>query len=449
MRREEINQLLELAKKAGFTDFEVYTETSKRFSTSIFKGEVDKFSYSEPAGVSVRGIFNGKMGNAYTERVDLEALEALVYDCLSNAQISEVEEIAEIYTPPATYPCVETEDGDLHEMTAAEKIQQLKDAETLGMQLDSRVDQITNGYGDLVSTVGIYNTKGLALEYTLSLGYAYFAPILKQGQETKNEMVLKLFKTRDAFKANELVEEAVNNTAHMFGAEAIPSGNYKAVIGNKAVSCLLSAMSSIFSAEAADKGLTLFKDKVGEVVASSMVNIVEDPHLASGFASIPFDSEGVPTQKKRLIDGGRLTGFIHNLKTARKFGVEPTGNGFKASFKTPVGIATTNLFVESGSESFETMLSRVQNGVYLTAFDGLHAGINAVTGDFSLSCRGFLIEAGQLTTAINQITASGNYFELLKLIDGVANDFVFEDIDSVSVYGAPSISAEKLVISGK
>ena len=209
------------------------------------------------------------------------------------------------------------------------------------------------------------------------------------------------------------------------------------------------AMVSAFSAESADKGLTQLKDKVGEGIASPLIHIVEDPHLSGGFGSVPFDSEGVPTQKKRLVDGGQLTGFLHNLKTAKKFKVAPTGNGFKASYKSPVGIGATNFFIEPGEETLENLMMRLGSGVYLTELDGLHAGINPVTGEFSLSCRGFVIEAGHLGQAVNQITVSGNYFELLKQVEGVADDLSFEEVDSVSVYGAPSLYVKSLMISGE
>ena len=99
MIQEWMKDLLETAKSRGFSDFEIYMESSKRFSTSIFKGELDKFSASEPSGISVRGIYNGKMGNAYTEKMDKESLDLLVEDCLTNAQISETEDVTELFAP--------------------------------------------------------------------------------------------------------------------------------------------------------------------------------------------------------------------------------------------------------------------------------------------------------------------------------------------------------------
>lgn len=444
-----ITALLEQAKSVGFSDFEIYTESSKRFAASVFKGELDKFSASEPFGIAVRGIYEGKLGNAYTEKSDAEALRLLVEDCLSNARISEVAERAELFQPGAVYAVLEEVSSDLDKLSAKDKIDLLKRAEQSAFALDKRVDQVLNHYGDFTTTIGLYNTCGLALNYTANMGYAYFAPILKDGDVVKNEMVLRLFKRIDDIRATEAVAEALQKTQKMFGAKSLPSGTYPIILGNRAASSLLMAMVSIFSAEAADKGLTQLKDKVGESIASPLISIIEDPHLSGGFGSVPFDSEGVPTQKKRLVDGGILTGFLHNLKTAKKFNVAPTGNGFKASYKSPVGIGATNFFIEPGQASLNQLMSTLEKGVYLTELDGQHAGINPVTGEFSLSCRGFVIEAGQLGQPVNQITVSGNFFDLLMRVEGVADDLSFEEVDSVSVYGAPSLFVNALMISGE
>ncbi len=449
MRPVWFKELLEIAKNKGFSDFEIYMEKSKRFSTSIYNGALDKFSASEPAGVSVRGIYNGKMGNAYSEKMDLDALKLLVEDCLSNALISEVEEVPELFAPVENYPEVPVQETNLQKIEPTVKIKMLEKGEADANAYDARVDQVENQYGDFYQMIDIVNTKGLDLHYESGMGYAYYSPIVKEGDETKNEHIIKLFRNIEDWNPKKHAEESVEKTIEMIGAESIPSGSYKTVIAPNAAASLLQVMVSIFSAEAADKGLTYFKDKVGETVASEIVTITDDPHLAEGFATIPFDSEGVPTQKKNLIEKGQMMGFMHNLKTAAKFGVSPTGNGFKASFKSPVGISPTNFFLKPGEIALEEMLKSVDQGLYITALDGLHAGINSVTGDFSLSCRGFVVEKGQKTRPVNQCTVSGNFFKMLCAIEMIGNDFSFEETENTAVYGASSVYVGQLVYAGQ
>ena len=116
-----ITALLDQAKSAGFSDFEIYTESSKRFSASVFKGELDKFTASEPFGIAVRGIYDGKLGNAYTEKNDEASLQLLVEDCLSNAVISEVSETAELFKPGAVYATWHELPSDLDKLSPKDK----------------------------------------------------------------------------------------------------------------------------------------------------------------------------------------------------------------------------------------------------------------------------------------------------------------------------------------
>lgn len=449
MRPVWIKELLEIAKEEGFSDFEIYTEKSKRFSASIYKGALDKFSSSEPAGISVRGIYNGKMGNAYSEKMDAEALKLLVEDCKSNALISEVAELPELFAPAGEYPELPIQPMNLQSVEPMVKIKKLEKGEAQANAYDARVDQVENRYGDAYQVIDIINTRGLDLHYESGMGYAYFSPIVKDGDETKNEYVIKIFRNFEEWDELAHALESIEKTIAMIGATSIPSGAYKTLIAPHAMANLLQVMVSIFSAESADKGLTYFKDKVGEKVASELVTIIDDPHFPGGFATVPFDSEGVPTQTKTLIEKGQMMGFVHNLKTAKKFGVPPTGNGFKASFKSSVGISVTNFYLKPGTETLEEMTQFIGDGIYITALDGLHAGINSVTGDFSLSCRGFMIEKGQRTRPVNQCTVSGNFFKMLCAIDKIGSDFSFEEMESNAVYGASSVSVGSLVYAGQ
>lgn len=438
--------LLDRALEKGFSDVEIYSEVSKRASFSVFKGELDKYSVSEPMGIAIRGIYKGKMGNAYTEKTDEAALEALLDDCLSNAEIIETEESVYLYEPQDKTPVYINLSKGMAPIS--ERIELIKGLEREA-EASPYCDQLQNQYGDFESTIRIVNSKGLDVSYSSGIGYLYLSPIMKKGDDTKNEFAMTMFTEPEGLKARETMREAMYLTEQMFGAEVLPSGKYETVLSNKAMSSLLEVMAGIFSAEAADKGLSAFKDKVGQSVAADLLSIIEDPTLEGGIANVPFDGEGVPTQRKALIENGVLTGFQHNLKTAAKYKVAPTGNGFKPNFKSPVGIGATNVFIPKGEKSLEALLADVKDGLYITALEGLHAGINGITGNFSLACRGRRIENGQMTSAVHQMTVSGNYFELLQAVKAIADDLVFESMDTSAVYGSPSVWVSTLSFAGK
>ena len=159
----------------------------------------------------------------------------------------------------------------------------------------------------------------------------------------------------------------------------------------------------------------------------------------------PFDDEGVATFKKEVILKGTLKTLLYNLKTAYKAGVKSTGNGFKASYASPVSISSTNFYIEKGNKTFDELLKDVNEGVIITEFAGLHSGANSITGDFSLAAKGFYIKDGKKTFPIEQITVAGNYFDLLKNIKEIGNDLKFP----MSSVGSPSVVLDELSIAGK
>ena len=192
-------------------------------------------------------------------------------------------------------------------------------------------------------------------------------------------------------------------------------------------------------------GVEVRKDKEGEIIASDIVNLVDDPHLKNGLASVGFDDEGVATGKTYLIKNGKLESLLHNLKTANKAGVKSTGNGFKASYASPISVSPTNMYIEPGINSLEEMTKKIDKGLIITDFAGLHSGANSITGDFSLAAKGFYIENGVKTKAVEQITVAGNFFTLLKDVEEIGRDLKFP----MSSVGSPSILVKELSIAGE
>ena len=218
----------------------------------------------------------------------------------------------------------------------------------------------------------------------------------------------------------------------------MPSDNYEIVFSNGAIATLLSAFQGIFSADSVQKGLSLLKDKLNEVVGSDLVTIVDDPFMKKSSSSRSFDDEGVATHYKELISNGVLKTYLHNLVTAKKDGVKSTGNGFGGS------VSAVNLKLEAGKSTLEEIISSCKKGIFITNVQGAHAGVNAVSGDFSLQASGYLLEEGKKIRPVALITVAGNFLEMLKDITMVGND------SKMSYYGitSPSIKVKSMPVSG-
>ena len=207
---------------------------------------------------------------------------------------------------------------------------------------------------------------------------------------------------------------------------------------------LLQTFCRIFSAETAQKGLSLLKGHIGEKVAADCITIIDDPLLLEGLEARPFDAEGVPSKAHTVVENGVFKTFLHNLKTAYKDGVETTGNASKAGYDSAVHVSPSNFYIKAGNLTFEEMLTNLDECIVITEVSGLHAGANPVSGDFSLLSKGYIVKNGKRQQPVEQITIAGNFYDLLKNIRSVGNDLEFP----FGGIGCPSVDAGDISVSG-
>ena len=439
-------KLFEEANKAGFEEYEIYYADGESLSINIYEGEVEKYKLNTAFGLSFRGKINGKMGYSYSEILDEEAIKTLIENAKSAALTIENDDVKFIYEGDKEYKEIDCFKKELEGINPDKYIE-------LALQMEKeckkQCDKVINfsscaiGYGK--STYGIINSKGLNLKNERNSLSAYVIPIIEADGEKYDGMGYVLAQKLDDIKPDELAKQAIEEATSRIGGKSIPSGNYKIIINNEAMVSLLGTFSSIFNSEQAQKGLSLLQGKEGEIIASDIVTLIDDPHLKDGLGTCSFDDEGVATYTKEIVTNGKLNTLLYNLKTANKAGVQSTGNGFKSSYASTVGVSETNFYIKPGEKTFDELCEIVKDGVIITEFAGLHSGASSVTGDFSLAAKGFMIENGKKTFPVEQITIAGNFFTLLKDIEEVGCDLKFP----MSSIGSPSIIVKELSIAGK
>lgn len=438
--------LFEKGKKIGFDDMEVYYQKNKSFNVKVFEGEIQTYSLSEQEGLSFRGLFNKKMGYAYTEKVDETSVDMLVESAKMNAEVIENDDEEFIFGGSEEYKEVNNYNDELEQVSTEDKIAIVFELEKETAGLDKRVETVDPCmYSESSSESIVINTKGLELKDKSNLAFLYAGVKVREEDDIKTALGYKITNDFSEFDAKQVAKEAVEDGIKMLGAKPITSGDYRVVLENVVSADLLDAFTSIFSAEAVQKDLSRLKGKLGEKISSELITIVDDPFRENGIGSTSFDSEGVASKYKKLIDKGVLETFLHSLKTAKKDGVEPTGNGFKG-YKSSVSIGPTNLYIEPGETDFEHLIADIDRGLCVTEVQGLHSGLNSISGDFSLSAEGFLIEDGKLTVPVNQITIAGNYFDMLNDVEQLGSDLRFTLPGAI---GSPSIKIKKLSVAGE
>ena len=438
-----IDKLFEKASLKGIDEFEIYFLSNLNTSIKIYQGKIENFSNNQNQGISFRGMVEGKMGYSYSESLEDEDIDFLINEVIENASCIESLDKQFIYGEKANYTDTITYSSAIENLDTDLVKDFLIKMEEYALSIDERVKKVNfcsfaMGSGEKI----IKNSKGLELHSKENICYTYISVIAEENGVVKTGSHFQLGRDFSKFDYKELGEVAVKRALNKFGTITLNEIPKTCVIENLAFSSLLGAMSNIFSAEAVQKNISKLKGKLNESVASSIVTLVDDPFLKDGLANSSFDDEGVPTSYKEIIQDGVLKTYLYNLKTAYKDGVSSTGNGVKGSYKGTVGISSFNLYIKPSDKSFDKMIENIKEGIFITDFAGLHSGLNTISGDFSLAGEGFYIKDSKIDRPLNQITISGNFFELLKNIKDIANDIKF----SFSSVGSPSIMVEGLKV---
>lgn len=442
-----IEQLFIQAKAHNIQDMEAYFSEGESFSVNIFKGDIEDYKLANSIGLGFRGFYNGKIGYSYTEKVSLDSIDLLIKDVIENAIINDSEDQDVIFKGASKYQVVTTYNESLDLVSESEKITFAKEMEKHAYSLDKRVVACqASMFSSGTSNTLLMNNKGLTLEEKSNGAFSYIYLAVSEGKEMSTGFEFVISNDFTKYDSKKMAEKAVNEAIKMLNAKPIKTGEYQVLLNNRVSADLLGTISSMFSARAVQKGVSMLKGKLGKLVANPCVSIIDDPFLKNGEATASFDGEGVPTEYKEVIKDGKLITYLYNLKAAKKDGVKSTGNASRGSYKSTIGIAPSNLYIKKGNKDFEKLVTKVGNGLYITELSGMHSGFNTISGDFSLGAKGFVIEKGEITSAVNQITVSGNYFTLLNKMIEIGSDLAFSTSGNI---GSPSIIIESLAIAGE
>lgn len=441
-----IQALLNEALKAGIEAAEIYLSSGDRFKAMCVKGEITNYTVNATRGLSLRGLYQGKMGYAATEAFDEAAVAQLVEAVKESATLTEDEDVQEIYPGDKEYPKADNYNPALDQVDEGRKLALIQEIEKKALALDERITALN--YNMISTSSGetrIVNSYGLNLSHRDNMAVCYISATAKEGDRVATGSGFRVTRNFEEMDADAIAKEAVDEALFMLKAAPVPSGTYRAIIEAKCMPDMLGAFDGVFSAESAQKGLSLLAGKEGEMIASEAVTLMDDPLLPSGLASQPFDAEGVATRTKAVIEKGRLTTLLHNLKTARKAGVKTTGNAAKAGYAGAVNVSPSNFFLAPGKKTLAELMADMGDGLVITEVSGLHAGANAISGDFSLIAQGYTVKNGKKDAPVEQITVAGNFYQLLKNIRAVGSDLLFPG----SSIGSPSVDVGEISVAGK
>ena len=437
------DKFFEIAKAKGIEEVELSISTSSELSFSLFHGEIDNYSSSNNSSYLARGIYKGKMGAIVSDSWDKTSPERFVNEIINNAKFIENDDPVFIFKGSPKYKKVNTFNKDLEKVSIDTKISKLKNLESKIKSADKRIVEVESvQYEECSNSITIINSHGLKLSQKSNYYLFYGGAVAKENGQTKTGG--EIFFDNDFSKVDidALAKTIANNAIEQLSGEAPKSNQYKAVLAPEVVKSLLNAYISSAIAEEVQKNSSLFIGKLNKKVASSKVTVSDLPMKKTVFARY-FDDEGVATYNKDIIKNGVLQTYLYNLSSAAKDGVNSTGNGVVSGSKTSTD--TTYVEMKPGKKSQQELFEYVNNGVYITDVQGLHAGLNPRSGNFSLQSTGFLIKDGKKSKGLDIITISGNLVDLFMSVELVGNDSK-AFVNSIKV---PSVVVKKLTVSGK
>ena len=295
---------------------------------------------------------------------------------------------------------------------------------------DNRIVKIIATLVWQVTDVLMYNSlKELKYE-TRPMGMVSATAIFQQDGKIENKSVSRSFRTGVEMLTDglvtEMADEVVKGIDDRFAARRPKGGQMPVVMGAGASGILLhEAMGHAFEADFNRKGTSIFSDKMGQRICAEGITIVDDGTLKGNRGALNFDDEGIPAQKTRMVEDGILTSYLHDRISARHYGVSPTGNGRRESFRYAPIPRMRATYMESGNARPEDIIASVPKGIFVDEFSNGQVKIGE--GDFTFFVKsGFLIENGRLTAPVKDINIIGNGPQALRDLVAVGNDLVID-----------------------
>lgn len=456
---EMLQKVVAAAMSKGGDYADLFFEHKISNSLGLEDGKVNRAYSNIDFGVGIRVLKGDQTGFAYSENITLDdllnAAKLAASIANSNESFKPGETIEKI---PSNYYTISK---NWEEVSVKDKVPFVQKINDKVFSLDEKVIKTNAFMNDETSYVLFYNSEGrLTYDYRPMISFGVVC-IMQKDKQIENSYAARSF--RYGFEwltdglVDELAKEAVDRTNLLFEATKPKAGEMPVVMGAGGSGILLhEAIGHTFEADFNRKGTSIFSDKMGKKVAESFVNIIDDGTLENNRGSINIDDEGNDVQKTYLVKDGVLNSYIHDRISSRFYGVEPTGNGRRESFRNIPIPRMRATYMEAGSNTKEDIIASVDYGVFVDNFSNGQVQIGA--GDFTFFVKsGYLIEKGKLTRPIKDINIIGNGPQALADISMAANDYLIDnstwtcgkDGQSVPVTcGLPTVLVKKLTVGG-
>ncbi|TVQ45305.1 MAG: TldD/PmbA family protein [Gammaproteobacteria bacterium] len=410
-------RVLEQVRRAG-AEGDLIVDESESLGLKARDGELEEQSVSATRMLGLRVIRDERVGIAYSEAGDEAALDQLVEQALLNAGFNQHEPHERI---PDHQQTLTTDDAMLCPDSGLDIEQRIELALYLERTLAGlpKIRNVPyNGVSEHLGSRRVFSTRGLQASSRQRVNMLYAYALAAEGELTAMAGHGQVVRNGADLKADPVIEQAHRQAVAMLHGKPVPSRRYDVIFDVEAQHDLFGAFATMLSGKSAQDGINPWRERIGEVVASSDFHLSDHPHHLGGFGYQLFDAEGTATRETPLVVGGVLQTLLHNTATASHLGTHTTGHA-QRSPRSALGVAAHQLVIAAGRATQGELTS----GEYLelTDLQGVHSGANAISGDFSFGVSGYLCREGTRIAPVRGVTVAGNFYQMLKQIAAIGD----------------------------
>lgn len=437
------DELVKKCLKKGANAAEVYIETGRNLSIRVRNGEIETVEEAASYGAGFRVFVKEKMAFSSSNDFSEKALDDAIARAIEFAKNTTPDPNNVLPDDKGIMEVAGLYDPHIARVTMDEKIEMAKKVEKLAMK-DSRITKSAgSGYREGEGEVFIANSNGLLKSYR-SAGCSFGVSVVAEKGDQKSsgsESCSRRF-YKDLKPAEEVADKAARKAYEMIDSKPVKTQKAAVIFDPDVAYALLGGILGATNGERVLQGASFLGKKLNQKIGSELITLIDDGTREKGMASKPFDGEGVPTQRRIIIDKGVLKGFLYNTIVARRAGVQSTGNASRGGFTSLPGIGPHNFYLTAGEAKPEDIVKATKLGLLVKEVTGY--GINPVNGNFSGGAAGFWIEDGKVAFPVKGLTIAGTAAEMLSGIDMVGND-----LDLNRTVTAPTFRIALLQIGGE
>jgi len=431
--------LIEAARKAGADAADVLYAADASLGISVRLGELEDVGRSEGEEIGLRVFVGHRSATVSSSDLSTEALDALVERAVAMAREAPEDPYAGLVAEELLFrgPLPDFEGDDGADPAPAE----LK-ARALATEDAARsVEGITNSEGASASAgrsiVALATSAGFCRGYTSSHYGGSASVIAGEGVAMQRDFASHSARHyADLDGAEEIGRLAATRAVWRLNPAKLGSGEMPVVFDRRVGGGLIGSLIGAMSGPGIARRTSFLLD---QPIFPEAITIVDDPHRVRGLRSRPFDGEGVATRRRALVEEGRITGWLLNAASARQLGLTPNGHATRGLGGAP-GVGATNVHMEPGTLSAAELIEDIELGLYVTEMIG--QGVNPVTGDYSRGASGFLIEKGEITKPVAEITVAGNLLAIFRELTAAS------DLEHRRALNVPTLRVEGMTVAG-